>query len=135
MGTMAVNDLLPGDSTVTVDSSPSVVNFDQAGDVLDVLSTDTAREILTALYDSPAPTSEVAERVDTSVQNAEYHLGNLEEAGLVEPSGTWYSAKGQEMDVYAPTSVPLVVFAGDPQRERAMAEAIDESTAEPTSGA
>jgi hypothetical protein len=51
--------------------------------------------------------------VDTSLQNAQYHLKNLEDADIIEEVDTVYSEKGREMTVYAPASKPLVVFAGD----------------------
>jgi predicted transcriptional regulator len=104
-----LNDRQPPDP----DPDPRVLNGDQASDVLDALSSATARHILLALYDAPRPMSEVAEEVDTSVQNAKYHLDNLERADLVEVADTWYSSKGAEMDVYAPASGPLVLFAGE----------------------
>jgi DNA-binding transcriptional ArsR family regulator len=126
---MATNGLLPARDAVDVENDPEVVNFDQAGDVLDVLSSTTARRVLLALYDSPLPMSDLAEEVDTSLQNVEYHLGRLEAAGVVEVTDTWYSSKGAEMDVYAPTSAPLVVFVGDPDTEEAMADAIDDHAA------
>lgn len=128
---MAVNSLLPRRHAVDVESDPEVLDLDQAGDALDALSSETARAVLTALYESPSPVSEIAKQVDTSLQNVEYHLGRLEDAGLVEAADTWYSSRGREMDVYAPTSAPLVLFAGDPTQAAEMAAAIDDGAAEP----
>ncbi|UIP00141.1 winged helix-turn-helix domain-containing protein [Halobaculum sp. CBA1158] len=88
------------------------VDGDDADAVLSSLSSDTARAILAALHDSPGPASDVADRVDTSLQNAQYHLKRLREAGVVEVTGTAYSRKGREMDVYAPADGPLVLVAG-----------------------
>lgn len=59
-----------------------------------------------------ATPSELAEQVDTSIQNVQYHLEKLESAELIEVADTWYSEKGREMSVYAPTNGPLVVFPG-----------------------
>jgi len=123
---MAVNNLLPTRSEVEVETEPKVHTLDQAADVFEALSSRMAREILSTLYDSPAPASEIAEEVDTSIQNADYHLTRLEAAGLVETADTWYSRKGNEMDIYVPTSAPLVLFAGDTSQEDAMVQAIDE---------
>ncbi len=88
-----------------------VVGMDDedAGDVLSVLSADTARAILGTLYDEPGPASELAERTNTSLQNAQYHLENLADAGLIEVADTVYSPKGREMDVYVPTDRAVVV--------------------------
>ena len=88
------------------------VDDDDADAVLAALSSDTARAILSTLHDSPGPASDVADRVDTSLQNTQYHLKRLREAGVVEVVDTVYSQKGREMDVYAPADGPLVLVAG-----------------------
>lgn len=89
------------------------VDGDEADRLLSALSSATARELLAALHDDPAPASELADRVDTSIQNASYHLDALDDAGLIEPAGTAYSEKGREMTVYAPADEALVVIAGN----------------------
>jgi DNA-binding transcriptional ArsR family regulator len=108
--------LLPSrpDAEPAEDAGPRVIGVDDdaADDVLSALSSGTARSLLSALHDDPAPPSELAESCDTSLQNVQYHLGKLENAGAVEVVDTAYSEKGREMDVYAPADQPLVVFAG-----------------------
>lgn len=84
-----------------------VLEDNEATAVLETLASEKAREILSSLATEPATTSELAERVDTSIQNAQYHLSNLSEADLINEVGTWYSSKGNEMTVYAPTSKSL----------------------------
>ncbi len=110
-------DLLPStpDTSAADESNPRVVGLDDeaADEMLAALSSETARDILTALHDDPAPPSDIADRVDTTLQNTQYHLDNLADAGLVEIIDTAYSEKGREMDIYAPADRPLVVFAGD----------------------
>ncbi|MFB6176515.1 MAG: ArsR/SmtB family transcription factor [Halobaculum sp.] len=88
------------------------VNDTDADAVLDALASETRRDIFRELTDSPATTSELADHLDTSVQNVQYHLSELKTTDLVEPVDTVYSEKGNEMAVYAPTSDPLV-FVGD----------------------
>ena len=108
--------LLPSEpDTEPPDAGPRVIGVDSedAEDVLAALSSGTARELLSVLHEDPAPPSQLAEEVDTSLQNAQYHLEKLETAGAVEVVDTAYSAKGREMDVYAPADQPLVIFAGD----------------------
>jgi DNA-binding transcriptional ArsR family regulator len=108
--------LLPSEpDTEPPKSSPRVIGVDSedAEDVLAALSSGTARELLSALHEQPAPPSRLADQVDTSLQNAQYHLEKLETAGAVEVVDTAYSEKGREMDVYAPADQPLVIFAGD----------------------
>ncbi len=109
--------LLPSrsDSSPSEDAGPRVVDVESedAEAVIAALSSKTARKLLNELHDSPAPPGDLAERADTSVQNAKYHLDKLQDAGAIEVVDTAYSAKGREMDVYAPADQPLVIYAGD----------------------
>lgn len=106
--------LLPRRSEVNVDDrAPRVIELDDeaAHTVLSVLSTRTARTLFAELYCEPTTLSTLAERAETSIQNATYHLRRLEDSGLVEVVDAWYSARGREMDVYAPANEPLVLVA------------------------
>lgn len=98
------------ESEVDADSDPLVVDFgdEYAGEFFEALASSTARQLFRRLQDSPNHPSELAAEVNTSVQNVHYHLGELETAGIIEVVDTVYSTKGREMDVYAPTSDPLV---------------------------
>ncbi len=120
--------LLPSkpDASPSEDADPRVIGVDSedADDVLSALSSETARNILAEVHDDPAPPSELAERVDTSLQNTQYHLEKLEDAGAVEVVDTAYSAKGREMDVYAAADQPLVIFAGDQEDSSVLRTAI-----------
>ncbi|WP_135366167.1 ArsR/SmtB family transcription factor [Halosimplex halophilum] len=120
--------LLPSkpDTAAADDAEPRVVGVesDDADDLLSALSSETARRLLGELHESPAPPAELAERVDTSLQNAQYHLENLEDAGAVEVVDTAYSQKGREMDVYAPADQPLVIFAGDQEKSTSIRTAL-----------
>jgi DNA-binding transcriptional ArsR family regulator len=109
-------DLLPSSPNVSgVDGAePRVIGLDSdaADDLLSALSSRTARRLLAELHEEPATPSALADRVDTSLQNAQYHLGKLEDAELIEVADVAYSAKGREMRVYAPADRALVVVAG-----------------------
>ncbi|SNZ16030.1 transcriptional regulator, ArsR family [Natronoarchaeum philippinense] len=121
-------DLLPSspDTSAADDGDPRVVGLDsdEADDVLAALSSGTARELLGALHDDPGTPSELADRVDTSLQNTQYHLEKLEDADVIRVIDTVYSEKGREMRVYAPTDQPLVVFAGDEDKETGLRAAL-----------
>ncbi|ODR82010.1 ArsR family transcriptional regulator [Haladaptatus sp. W1] len=110
-------DFLPStvDSVADEDRDPRVVGVDSedADALVAALSSQTGRDILAALYEEPATPATIAERVETSLQNVQYHLGKLEDGNLVEVADTAYSSKGREMKVYAPTAEPLVLFAGN----------------------
>ncbi|MFC5970691.1 ArsR/SmtB family transcription factor [Halomarina salina] len=97
---------------------------EDTGELLSSLSSDTARAILTSLHETPGTASEVAGRVDTSLQNARHHLTNLQEAGLVRVADTRYSQKGREMNVYAPSEEPLVVFVGNEKRKTSFLDSL-----------
>ncbi|VTT87886.1 Transcriptional regulator, ArsR family [Halorubrum sp. DM2] len=88
------------------------VDDDEADDLIAALGSETARAILSTLHDRPATKSELADEVDTSLQNVQYHLSRLDDADLVDVVDTAYSEKGREMDVYAAADEPLVLFAG-----------------------
>jgi DNA-binding transcriptional ArsR family regulator len=121
-------DLLPStpDTSAADDGDPRVVGLDsdEADDVLAALSSSTARELVTSLHDDPGTPSDLADRVDTSLQNTQYHLGNLKDADVIRVIDTVYSEKGREMNVYAPTDQPLVVFAGDEEKETGLRAAL-----------
>lgn len=121
-------DLLPSspDTSAADDAEPRVIGLDSddADDLIGALSSSTAREVLTALHDEPATPSRLADEVDTSLQNTQYHLEKLEDAEIIEVVDTAYSAKGREMKVYAPADQPLVVFAGGTEQSTGLKAAI-----------
>lgn len=77
---------------------------EDSGAALTTLGSETARAVLALLDSGPATASDLANDSDMSLQTVHYHLENLHDAGLVSDVGTWYSAKGGEMCVYAPAS-------------------------------
>lgn len=111
--------LLPHRPAVEVDVDETVVvdlTDDADADRIEALAADTSRAVLSALHDEPTTASNVADAVDTSLQNAHYHLRKLADAGLVDVVETWYSERGSEMPVYAPAG-EAVVLTVDDERE------------------
>ena len=111
----SMKSLLPLKSPVeTVDDGATVVSIsdDAADEVFKTLSSSTARRILSLLYEEPRPAAELAKATETTVQNVRYHLENLQDAELITAADTWYSEKGTEMTVYAPTDSAVVITAG-----------------------
>jgi len=108
--------LFPSRSEPSVDrdGEPSVlyVDSDEAAEVISTLSGETAMAVFRALTDRALTASELADELDASVQSVSYHLGNLEDAGLVQVVDTCYSEKGREMDIYAATNRPTVLVLG-----------------------
>jgi len=97
------------------DRKPQTIELftEEGHQAIDALSSDTARRILKKLRDEPATKSDIADRVETSIQNAHYHLERLDDAGLVQVIGTHYSSRGMEMDVYAPNGTTLLIVGDD----------------------
>ncbi len=118
--------LLPSTPDTDIKNEPRVVGVDDedADALLSALSSGTARALFSALHEEPAPPSKLAERADTSLQNAQYHLEKLEDAGAIEVVDTAYSEKGREMDVYAPADEPLVIFAGAEEKQSTLRSAL-----------
>lgn len=113
--------LLPSTDDVTAEQEGEIqvlgVGEAETVDVFEALSSDTARRILTTIYDEPSHPSELADRLDLSIQNVSYHFDNLENADVVQITETRYSEKGAEMAVYAPADDPVVVFVGTEDRK------------------
>lgn len=106
--------LLPDSTDRSADQTPEVVSLgeDAGVELLDALSSGTARKIVLTLNEEPKPANEVADAIGTSLQNIAYHLRKLERSGVIRPIGTEYSEKGREMNVYAPSGEPLVIVSG-----------------------
>jgi DNA-binding transcriptional ArsR family regulator len=119
-------DLLPSEPDVEPAEEPRVIGIDSddANELLSVLTSDTAREILARLHEDPTTPARLADAVDTSLQNAQYHLRRLESAGVVEVADTAYSEKGREMNVYAPADRALVVVAGQQEETTGLKTAL-----------
>jgi len=102
------------------DAGARVLDIEDAetDEVFSALSSETARDIYRAISEEPAPPSDIAERIDSSIQNVRYHLENLEEADLVEVTDTWYSSRGNEMSVYAASSNALVLANDEQEASR-----------------
>lgn len=118
--------IFPVRKAVEIETSPRVVGIETADEAVTTLSSATAREIFNHLYAHPATASDIAESTDTSIQNVQYHLGQMRDAGLIRVVDTWYSIKGAEMKVYAPAAEPLVIFAGTPDSRTDIRRALNE---------
>ncbi len=105
--------LLPNRSVEDYQTSPEYVSLDESDPIFDALSSNTARKIFAILHEEPTTISELATKIDTSLQNVSYHVEKMETAGLVTAVDTWYSTRGKAMDVFAATSQPLVLVSND----------------------
>jgi hypothetical protein len=107
--------LLPlrGESQSTP-GEPRVLGLDDdaADEAFETLTASTTRTVLSTIYEQPSTPTEIRDEIGTSLQNVHYHIGKLEDADLIQPSGVGYSEKGTEMTVYAPANEAVVLFAG-----------------------
>ncbi|WP_152041349.1 ArsR/SmtB family transcription factor [Salinigranum salinum] len=89
---------------------------EEAASLCGSLASETATSILSQLFEEPTTASDLAECVDTSLQNAHYHLERLRDSDLIRVVDTWYSSRGVEMKVYAPAHDELVIAPGGTDR-------------------
>lgn len=101
-----------GEASPEEDTNVITVEDDEMGEVIDSISSGTALDILESVHESPKVSTELAEELGMTTQNARYHLDNLEEAGLVKAEEICYSEKGRVMSVYEPAESPLVLLFG-----------------------
>jgi DNA-binding transcriptional ArsR family regulator len=108
--------LLPTQTDAAVERSddPAVLSLDDDAtrEVIEALSSETAYGIFRLLNETPATASQIADRLEQSVQNVHYHLEKLESAGVIEVTDTCYSEKGREMSVYVVAEDPTLLFLG-----------------------
>ncbi len=77
--------------------------------ITQVISNDTARQIIELLADAPLSASDIAQRLKTPLTTIVYNLENLEKVGLIRVERIKYSEKGREVKIYAPVRKLIVV--------------------------
>jgi DNA-binding transcriptional ArsR family regulator len=77
--------------------------------ITQVISNDTARQVIELLADAPLSASDIAERLQVPLTTIAYNLENLEDVGLVRIERIKYSEKGREVKIYAPVRKLIVV--------------------------
>ncbi|THE65778.1 ArsR family transcriptional regulator [Salinadaptatus halalkaliphilus] len=106
---------------------PTVAGLEgeDADQLFDALGSETSRAVLAACYEQGRTRSEVAEELETSIQNVGYHVDKLESAELLEAVETRYGENGREVTVYEPSKQAIVVAAGEPGFAERLADAVD----------
>jgi DNA-binding MarR family transcriptional regulator len=74
-----------------------------------IISSDTARDILEAIASAPRSTSEIAEQLGIPLTTVQYNLEKLSEAGLVKVARTKYSKKMKPVKLYTPQRKLVVI--------------------------
>jgi predicted transcriptional regulator len=77
--------------------------------ITQVISNDTARQIIELLADAPLSASDISERLQAPLTTVTYNLENLENVGLIKVEKIKYSEKGREVKIYVPVRKLIVV--------------------------
>ncbi len=101
---MPENEKDPGDEKLLI-----LPLGDESKKITQVISNDTARQIIGLLADAPLSANDIAERLQAPLTTITYNLENLESVGLVKVEKIKYSEKGREVKIYAPVRKLIVV--------------------------
>jgi DNA-binding transcriptional ArsR family regulator len=89
--------------------------------ITQIISSDTARNILEAVASNPLSTSELAEKLRIPLSTVQYNLDKLNDAGLVKVERTKYSEKMKHVKIYAPQRKFVVIVPEKTNRKDAIA--------------
>ncbi len=82
---------------------------DESKKITQVISNDTARQIMELLAGQSMSASDIAKKLDVPLTTTKYNLENLVDVGLVKIERIKYSKKGRQVKVYAPVRKLIVV--------------------------
>lgn len=85
--------------------------------ITQVISNDTARQIIELLADSALSASDISERLHAPLTTIIYNLENLENVGLVKVERIKYSEKGREVKIYTPVRKLIVIVPEKTERK------------------
>jgi len=100
------------------------IEDEDASELFDALGSETSRAVLGACYEDGRTRSELADELETSIQNISYHVNKLESAELLEVVETRYGSNGSEVLVYGPSKKAVVIAAGEPNFTDRLAETV-----------
>ena len=89
--------------------------------ITQIISNDTARNILEAVASEPLSTSEIAEKLGIPLSTVQYNLDKLNDAGLVKVERTRYSEKMKRVKIYAPQRKFVVIVPEKTNRKDVIA--------------
>lgn len=89
--------------------------------ITQIISNDTARNILETLASKPLSASELAEKLSIPLTTVQYNLERLSDAGLVKVERTKYSKKMKHMKIYAPQRKFVVIAPEKTNRKEVIA--------------
>ncbi len=89
--------------------------------ITQIISNDTARNILEAVASEPLSTSEIAEKLSIPLSTVQYNLDKLNDAGLVKVARTKYIEKMKHVKIYAPQRKFVVIVPEKTDRKNVIA--------------
>lgn len=101
---MPENQKYPGDEKLLI-----LPLGEESKKITQVISNDTARQIIELLADAPLSANDIAQRLQAPLTTITYNLENLESVGLIKVEKIKYSEKGREVKIYAPVRKLIVL--------------------------
>ena len=101
---MPENEKYPGDEKLLI-----LPLGEESKKITQVISNDTARQIIELLAGAPLSASDIAESLKAPLTTIAYNLENLENVGLIKVEKIKYSEKGREVKIYAPVRKLIVL--------------------------
>jgi len=86
-----------------------------------IISNDTARNILEAIASKPLSASQIAEKLRIPLSTVQYNLDKLNDAGLAKVERTKYSEKMKHVKIYAPQRKFVVIVPEKTNRKDVIA--------------
>jgi predicted transcriptional regulator len=115
---MAENEKTPSEEKLLI-----IPLGDESKKITQVISNDTARQIIGLLADAPLSASDIAERLQNPLTTITYNLENLESVGLIKVEKIKYSEKGRKIKIYGPVK-KLIVIAPEKTDRNTIADLI-----------
>ncbi len=97
------------------------LNDKNSKEISQIISNDTARNILETIASEPLSTSEIAEKLSIPLTTVQYNLDKLNNAGLVKVERTKYSEKMKHVKIYAPQRKFVVIVPEKTNRKEVIA--------------
>jgi len=97
------------------------LNDKNSKEISQIISNDTARNILEAIASEPLSASRIAEKLRIPLSTVQYNLEKLNDAGLVKVERTKYSEKMKHVKIYAPQRKFVVIVPEKTNRKEIIA--------------
>ena len=85
------------------------LNDKNSKEIAQIISNDTARNIIEAIASNPLSASKIAEKLGIPLTTVQYNLEKLNDAGLVKVEQIKYSEKRKPVKIYAPQRKFVVI--------------------------